>query len=136
MLQINGIQDKNGVAYFWLTKFRYFLQLIFRLTPLTSAAKYNQKSVNHKLCNSVLILDALYSLFFPWILLLLQLFSGDNFIQSVKRSPKFVFLLKSVLFVFSFCYILLYFSHSIGSYAGHKQEVTPTDNQIRPTTAN
>ena len=38
----------------WLI-FNYFLELIFRLTALTSAAKSNQK-----LCNTVLILDALY----------------------------------------------------------------------------
>ena len=31
--------------------FHYFLQLIFRLTPLTSAAKSNEKLVNQKLCN-------------------------------------------------------------------------------------
>ena len=51
----------------------------------------------------------------------------------VKRSPKFV-----VFFSFFFLFARSYFnfSHSSGSYAGHKQEVTPTDNQIRPTTAN
>ena len=37
--------------------FHYFLQLIFRLT---SAAKSNEKFVSKKLCNTVLILDALY----------------------------------------------------------------------------
>ena len=40
--------------------FHYFLQLIIRLTPLTSAAKINKKLVNQKLCKTVLILDALY----------------------------------------------------------------------------
>ena len=39
------------------------MQLIFRLTPLTSAAKSNEKLVNQKLCNIVLILDALYLIF-------------------------------------------------------------------------
>ena len=39
------LSDKNNVAYYWLTNFYYFLQLIFRLTPLTSAAKSNQKLV-------------------------------------------------------------------------------------------
>ena len=39
--------------------FHYSLQLIFRLTPLTSAAKSNEKLVNKKLCNTVLILDGL-----------------------------------------------------------------------------
>ena len=34
--------------------------MIFRLPPLTSAAKTNQQSVNQKLCNTILILDALY----------------------------------------------------------------------------
>ena len=33
------------------------MQLIFRLTPLTFAAKSNEKIVNQKLCNTVLILD-------------------------------------------------------------------------------
>ena len=42
----------------WLI-FHYFLQLIFRLTPLISTAKSNEKIVNQKLCNTVLILDAL-----------------------------------------------------------------------------
>ena len=51
--------SKNSVAKFWLTNFHYFLQLIFRLTPLTSAVKSNEKLVNKKLCNTVLILDAL-----------------------------------------------------------------------------
>ena len=51
---LKDIQDKKSVAYFWL-----FLQLIFRLTLLTSAAKSNEKLVNQKLCNTVLILDAL-----------------------------------------------------------------------------
>ena len=37
--------------------FHYFLQLIFRLTPLTSATKSNEKLVNQ---NTVLIFDALY----------------------------------------------------------------------------
>ena len=36
------------------------MQLIFRLSPLTSAAKSNKKLVNQKLCYTVLILDALY----------------------------------------------------------------------------
>ena len=39
--------------------FDYFFQLIFMLTPLTSAAKSNEKFVNQKFCNTVLILDAL-----------------------------------------------------------------------------
>ena len=43
----------------WLI-FHHFLQLIYRLTPLTSAAKSNENLVNQKLCNTVLILDALY----------------------------------------------------------------------------
>ena len=38
--------------------FHYFLQLIFRRTPLTSVAKSNEKLVNQKLSNTVLILDA------------------------------------------------------------------------------
>ena len=42
----------------WLI-FHYFLQLIFRLTTLTSAAKSNKKSVNQKSCHTVLILDTL-----------------------------------------------------------------------------
>ena len=41
----------------WLI-FHYFLQLNFRLTPLTSAAESNKKIVNQTLCNTVLILDA------------------------------------------------------------------------------
>ena len=32
--------------------FHYFLQLIFRLTPLTSSLKSNEKLVNQKLCNT------------------------------------------------------------------------------------
>ena len=51
-----GIQDKSSAV---LIIFYYFLQLIFRLTPQTSAAKSNEKSVNQKLSNTVLILDAL-----------------------------------------------------------------------------
>ena len=43
----------------WLI-FHHFLQLIYRLTPLTSVAKSNENLVNQKLCNTVLILDALY----------------------------------------------------------------------------
>ena len=35
----------------WLI-FHYFLQLIFRLTPLTSAEYSNQKFINQKLCNT------------------------------------------------------------------------------------
>ena len=42
----------------WLI-FHYFLQLIFRMTPLTSASKSNDKLVNQKSCNTVFILDAL-----------------------------------------------------------------------------
>ena len=45
----------------WLI-FHHFLQLIFRLTTLTSASKRNEKSVNQKLCNTSNVLDALYSL--------------------------------------------------------------------------
>ena len=45
----------------WLI-FHYFSQLIFRLTPLTSAAKSNEKLVNQKSCHTVLILDVLYSI--------------------------------------------------------------------------
>ena len=37
--------------------FHYFLQLNFRLTPLTSAAESNKRLVNQT-CNIVLILDA------------------------------------------------------------------------------
>ena len=33
--------------------------MIFRLTPLTSAAKSNERLVSQKLCNTLLILDAL-----------------------------------------------------------------------------
>ena len=43
----------------YLHTFHYFLQLIFRLTPLTSAAKSYEKLVNQKLCNIGLIFDAL-----------------------------------------------------------------------------
>ena len=46
----------------WLI-FHYFLQLTFRLTPLTLAVKSNEKLVNQKLCNTVLILV----LWFRWI---------------------------------------------------------------------
>ena len=49
---------------FDLLIFHYFLQLIFRLTRMTSAAKSNQKLVDQKLCNTVLILDALYYVIF------------------------------------------------------------------------
>ena len=42
-----------------INSFLLLFQLIFRLTPLTSAAKSHKKCVNHKLCNTVLILDAL-----------------------------------------------------------------------------
>ena len=55
---VKGIQDKNSVAYFWLTNFSLLLQLIFKLTLLTSATKSNDNLVNQKLCNTV-ILDAL-----------------------------------------------------------------------------
>jgi hypothetical protein len=57
MILPKGIQDKKSV--FDQLIFHYFLQLIFRLTPLTSAGKSNQKLVNQKLCNTVLIFDAL-----------------------------------------------------------------------------
>ena len=50
----------------WLI-FHSFLQLIFSLTPLTSAANSNQKIVNQKLCNTVLILDALNNTFLSWL---------------------------------------------------------------------
>ena len=55
---LKGIQD-----IFLIDLLRYVLQLIFRLTPLTSAGKGNEKLVNEKLCNTVLILDALYIVF-------------------------------------------------------------------------
>ena len=42
----------------WLI-FHYFLLLMLRLTPLTSAATSNEKLVNQKLCNTVLNFDAL-----------------------------------------------------------------------------
>ena len=42
----------------WLI-FRFFLQLIFRLTALTSAAKSNTKLLIQKLCSILLLLDAL-----------------------------------------------------------------------------
>ena len=37
--------------------------MIFRLTPLTSAAKLIKKSVSQELCNADLIIDALYEFF-------------------------------------------------------------------------
>ena len=45
------------------------MQLIFRLSPLTSAEKSNEKSVDQKLCNTVLILDALYSRILSFLLI-------------------------------------------------------------------
>ena len=58
---LKGISKIQTVLYIfdWLI-FQYFLQLIFWLTPLASAAKSNEKLVNQKLCNTVLVLDALY----------------------------------------------------------------------------
>ena len=58
---LKGISKIQTVWYIfdWLI-FHYFLQLIFWLTLLASAAKSNEKLVNQKLCNTVLILDALY----------------------------------------------------------------------------
>ena len=43
----------KGHIFDWLI-YHYFLQLIFRLTPLTSDAKCNEKWVNQKLRNTVL----------------------------------------------------------------------------------
>ena len=58
----------------WLI-FQYFLLLISRLTPLTSAAKCNQK-----LCSPVLILDGLYCSFY-----FIVLFPQVNSIFQMKR---------------------------------------------------
>ena len=56
---VKGIQNKNTVHNFDRLIFQYFSQLIFKLTPLTSAAKGTQRLVNQKLCNTDLILDDL-----------------------------------------------------------------------------
>ena len=49
----------------WLN-YHYFSQLVIRLTPLTSAAKSNEKSVNQKSCNTVIILNAHERLLYFW----------------------------------------------------------------------
>ena len=50
---------KEGGSYLGSEQLFFYREPIFRLTPLTSAAKRNQKLVNQKLCNTVLICDAL-----------------------------------------------------------------------------
>ena len=56
---LKGIQDRTVLHIFDCLILHYFLQLIFRLTQLTTAAKSNQKLINQKLFNTVVILDAL-----------------------------------------------------------------------------
>ena len=64
---LKGIQDWTFFYIFdWLI-FHYCFKLMFRLAPLTSAAKSNEKLVEQKLCNSVLILDVLFRICI-WIL--------------------------------------------------------------------
>ena len=56
IFSLKGIQEKKSVTY--------CLQLIFRLNPLPSSAKSNEKSVRQKLCKTAYISDALYEFFF------------------------------------------------------------------------
>ena len=42
-----------------MTNFSLLFAADFQATPVTSAAKSNEKLINQKLCNSVLILDAI-----------------------------------------------------------------------------
>ena len=57
--KLGYIQDRTVLHIFDCLILHYFLQLIFRLTQLTTAAKSNQKLINQKLFNTVVILDAL-----------------------------------------------------------------------------
>ena len=52
-LWLKGIQDKNSVAYFWLTNLSLLFAADFQANPTdTSATKRNQKVVIQELCNT------------------------------------------------------------------------------------
>ena len=77
----------------WLF-FYYFLQLIFRLTPLTSTTKSNEKLVNQTLCKTILILDA-HQIWISWFFSLNLSFSPFT-IAVMKRIYAVMFFFKNI----------------------------------------
>ena len=68
MFEIKDSQDKTSVAFFYLLIFHYFLQLFFRLTPLSSSAKSKEKLVIQKYA-------ALFLFWMPFIFWQFSLFN-------------------------------------------------------------
>ena len=61
------------------------MQLIFRLTQLTSVAKRNQKLVNQKLRTTAFILDAFLELFLLCIFQVLKEIQSKKELEMVQR---------------------------------------------------